>query len=81
MQEKEDPKYDDILTGPLDLDVQPRQLWSCNNDSAPSEARKRGSGGVSPRKSMTYYQFLRTWMYLRPVSKSSCFNSSFMVRP
>jgi hypothetical protein len=39
-----------ILTGPLDLDVQSRQLWTFANDSAPSEARKRGSGGGSPRK-------------------------------
>jgi hypothetical protein len=34
----------------LDLDVQSRQLWSCTSDSAPSEARKRGSGGGSPMK-------------------------------
>jgi hypothetical protein len=27
-----------------------RRLWSCTSDSAPSEARKRGSGGGSPRK-------------------------------
>jgi hypothetical protein len=27
-----------------------RQLWSCASDSAPSEARKRGSEGGSPRK-------------------------------
>jgi hypothetical protein len=27
-----------------------KQLWSSANDSAPSEARKRGSGGGSPRK-------------------------------
>ena len=33
----------------MDLDVQSRQLWSCTNDSAPSEARKRGSGGGSPQ--------------------------------
>jgi hypothetical protein len=32
------------------LDVLSRQLWSCTNNSAPSEARKRGSGGGSPRK-------------------------------
>jgi hypothetical protein len=44
-------KYDDdLLTGPSDLQVQSRQLWSCTSDSAPSEARKRGSGGGSPRK-------------------------------
>jgi hypothetical protein len=29
---------------------QTRQVWSCASDSAPSEARKRGSGGGSPRK-------------------------------
>jgi hypothetical protein len=39
------------LTGPSDLDVQPRQGWSSTRDSAPSEARKRGSGGGPPRKS------------------------------
>ena len=27
-----------------------RQLWSCTSESASSEARKRGSGGGSPRK-------------------------------
>ena len=43
-------KYDDLLTGPLDLDAQSRQLCSCTGDSAPSEARQRGSGGGSPRK-------------------------------
>jgi hypothetical protein len=36
--------------GRSDPDVQPRQLWSCTSDSALSEARKRGSGGGSPRK-------------------------------
>jgi hypothetical protein len=29
---------------------QSRQFWNCSSDSAPSEARKRGSGGGSPRK-------------------------------
>jgi hypothetical protein len=43
-------KYYHVLTGLSDLDVQPRQLWSSTSDSAPSEARKRGSGGGSPRK-------------------------------
>jgi hypothetical protein len=43
-------KYNDLLTGPSDLDAQPRHLRSCTSDSAPSKARKRGSGGGSPRK-------------------------------
>jgi hypothetical protein len=42
--------YDDLLTGPSDLDFQTRQLLSCTSGSAPSVARKRGSGGGSPRK-------------------------------
>jgi hypothetical protein len=33
-----------------DLDVQSRHFWSGTSDSAPSEARNRGSGGGSPRK-------------------------------
>jgi hypothetical protein len=33
-----------------DLDVQSRQSGSCTSDSVPSEARKRGSGGGSPRR-------------------------------
>jgi hypothetical protein len=32
------------------MDVQLRQLRSCASDSTSSEARKRGSGGGSPRK-------------------------------
>jgi hypothetical protein len=39
-----------MLTGPSDLEVQSKQLWSSASGSAPSEARKRGSGGGSPRK-------------------------------
>jgi hypothetical protein len=35
---------------PSNLDVRSIRLWSCASDSAPSEARKRGSGGGSPRK-------------------------------
>jgi hypothetical protein len=27
-----------------------RELWSCTSNSVPTEARKRGSGGGSPRK-------------------------------
>jgi hypothetical protein len=34
----------------MSLDVQSIRLWNCASDSAPSEARKRGSGGGSPRK-------------------------------
>jgi hypothetical protein len=43
-------KHDDFLTGATDLDVQSRQLWNCTSDSAPSEARIRGSEGGTPRK-------------------------------
>jgi hypothetical protein len=43
-------KHDDLLTSPSQQDVQSRQLWSCASGSPPSEARKRGSGGGSPRK-------------------------------
>jgi hypothetical protein len=38
-------KYDDLLKGPSDPDVQSKQRESSTSDSAPSEARKRGSGG------------------------------------
>jgi hypothetical protein len=37
-----------------DLDVYSRHLWSATSDSAPSEARKRGSGGGSPGSTITY---------------------------
>jgi hypothetical protein len=32
-------------------------------DSAPSKARKLGSGGGSPGSKMTYQQVVRTWMF------------------
>jgi hypothetical protein len=35
---------------PSNQDVRSIRLWGCASDSAPSEARKRGSGGGSPRK-------------------------------
>ena len=38
-----------LLTGPSDLDAQSGHEGGLP-DSAPSEARKRGSGGGSPRK-------------------------------
>jgi hypothetical protein len=38
------------------MDVQSRDRWSCTSDSAPSEARKRGSGGGS----LTKVQWLGT---------------------
>jgi hypothetical protein len=41
-----------LLTGPWDLFAPPRQLWGCTGDSAPSEARKRGFGGGSPRSTI-----------------------------
>jgi hypothetical protein len=45
-----DKTNDDLLTGPSDPAVQSRQRGSFTSDSAPSEARKRGSGGGSRRK-------------------------------
>ena len=38
------------VLGSCSLDVQSSEWWSCTGDSAPSEARKWGSGGGSPRK-------------------------------
>jgi hypothetical protein len=55
-------KYDDLVTGPSDLNAQPRHLWSCTTDSAPSEARKQGSGGGSPRKYDDLVTGPSTWM-------------------
>ena len=43
-------KYDDFLTGPSDLEAQPRHLFSCTSDSSPREHRKRGSGGRIPQE-------------------------------
>jgi hypothetical protein len=62
-------KCDDVLTDHSGLDAQPTHLRSCTSDSGPSEARKRGSGGGSPRK----YDDLLTGtdpLWLAPVGPS-----------
>ena len=43
--------------------VQSRKWWSSTYDSTPSEARKRGSGGGSPRKYDDLLKVLRSWMF------------------